>query len=625
VPDQIIIRDPERPTDAAADVPTEKAAREDQNIEVVSVLEGYRQEATQNRQSGLNPRDAKWRENLDLYWNRFSFAGKADWQSKEHLPEVPSFVDRFAAAMKEAVVSMPSGFYTVSHTTDKDGDLAQSIKHMNDIWLGSCGRNITGHVAGFPAVFEEQIKLGAMMAMSAVVTWKDDVDGGRVAIESVDPQSVWLDHTYRNLYRIRRSEVDKHDLVAMAKKTDSNGKQIFNLPELTQLVSAISFEDRRRAEELTGTGQERITNRQPITVDEYLATVVAGDGTVLADDALCVVANERFLIRGPERNPFWHGKDWLVYAPLITTPLSVYGRSYMEDFGSVAKTLNELTNLILDGVMVSSMKAFALVPDLLKNPAQVATGIWPMKLFELEEGVKPQDFSSVLDMGTLPPEAIRVWETLKNELREAAGINEIGLGQFAPNSRTSATEVVATQQSSSLIIRSVAQTVEQMWLNPMLDLVWKTGLQHIKPNNHTMQEALGAETFKMLVSKRRDFIKWPLTFKAEGLSKMLQRAKQLKALLQIIQIIGTNELMMKAFFGAVDIERLVSVLFELSEIDLPRLQITERQRLVRQATEPLQGLKEENARATQGRNPHQSTVDEIGSVAATLGVNANGA
>src|ERR1700678_2601210 len=65
------------------------------DLELVQALQGYWNESDNNRKSGLNPREDKWRENLNLYWNRVDFSKKAQWQSKETMPEVPAFVDRF--------------------------------------------------------------------------------------------------------------------------------------------------------------------------------------------------------------------------------------------------------------------------------------------------------------------------------------------------------------------------------------------------------------------------------------------------------------------------------------------------------------------------------------------------
>src|SRR5574342_562051 len=102
----------------------------DSKSQILSALVSYRHEAEENRKGGLNPRDDKWAQNLDLYWGRNDFSNKAKWQAKEIMPEVPSYVDRFAAALKEALVSLPQGFYTVSDPADTEHDLGNAIKRM---------------------------------------------------------------------------------------------------------------------------------------------------------------------------------------------------------------------------------------------------------------------------------------------------------------------------------------------------------------------------------------------------------------------------------------------------------------------------------------------------------------
>ena len=553
--------------------------------EIVEALESYRLEATNNRAAGLNPRDDKWRQNLNLYWNRYDFKEKASWQAKETLSEVPNYVDRFAAAMKEAMIASPNGFYTVTDPADANGDLTISIKKMLDLWLSRSGRNQLGQLTPFSAVFEEQMKLGAIMMTASVVTWKNDVPKGRVAIETVDPQNVWMDHTYRNLYRIRRIELDRHDLKKMIKLQDSKGKPIFDLEEIEHLTQQM-IDDKRKKEELTGTGQQITSGRSPVVLDEYIATLVDQKGELIADRGLFVVANEQFLIRGPEANPFWHGSDWLVVSPLVNAPLSPYGRSYMEDFGSIAQTFTELTNMLLDAIHVTALKAFAIVPGILLNAGQAAGGITANKTFFLQEGYKPEDFAKAIDLGTLPADAVKMWTLLKNELSESANMNEIALGQFAPKGRTSATEVNETKQSSSALIRSIAQTVETGWLNIVLDLAWKTGLQHADANDPIMQTAVG-EMYPVLMQQRKELIKRPITFQAGGISALIRKAAQLKALVGLMQLFASSPLLTQEFLKVVDINKFIKKIFELSDIDLQSLQVSQRETLMRSVTEPL--------------------------------------
>lgn len=569
--------------------------------DIVLTLEGYRQEAEQARMTGFNPRDDKWKENWNAYWNRYDFTAKADWQAKETLAEVPSYVDRFAAAMKEALVSAPEGFYTVKDPADTERDMVSSIKKMEDVWLSRCGRSQSGDPLAFGTVFEEQMKLGCVAACNAVVLWKEDVPDGRVAVETLDPQNTWLDHTFRGLYRVRSIEIDKHEVARMAAQRDSAGQPIYNLPEVAKLVATIVDLEQRRAQDRSGTGQDISSKREPVILHEYYADIIGNDGKLAFERALAVVANNKYLVRRPEANPFWHGRDWVLFAPLVPVPLSPYGRSYMEDFGSIAKTFNELTNMILDAVHTAALKAFVVVPAMLRDPGQLAGGISPNKVFYLEEGFKAEDFLKEVALGGVNPDAINIWKALKTELSETAKMNDIGLGQFAPNSRTSATEVQNTQQNSTAMIRSVADTVENTFLNPLLEMVWKTGLQHCSPNDKLLQDAAGPAMFKALLGQKRELAGRRLTFQAQGISRLIERAATLRSLIQLMQVVAGNPQLLAEFLKVVDIQRLVELLFELSNIDIHRLQSSERQRMLAGPAQQIQQAGQDAAAATAGQ------------------------
>lgn len=581
--------------------------------ELLRILQGYFNEADNARKSGMNPRDAKWQQNIDLYWNRYDFSQKAKWQAKEVMPEVPMYVDRFAAAMKDALDSGP--FYTMVDPFDQEGDMAEAIKRIMEVWLTMVGRNQVGTPLNYSSVFEEQMKLGALMTTASVTVWKNDVYGGRVAIENMDPRFIWLDPTYRNLYRIRRTEIDKHDLVNMAKMADNKGKPIFDIGKINELTTGIIMEDMARRENLSGSGQQITSTRQPITLDEYIATVVSADGRVLADQALIIVANNRYIIRGPEANPYWHGRDWMTYAPLVTAPLSPYGRSYMEDFGSVAKTFTELTNLILDAVHATSMKAYVMVPSMLANPSQANEGIHPGKTFLLDDGYDVKDFAAALDLGTLDAGGVQVWQSMKTELSQASGINEIGMGQFAPNSRTSATEVNSTMANSSALVRSVAQTAESRVVNPQLDLVWKTGLQHVDKGDKRFANAAGPDLWAALMGRRKELIKAPLTFQANGISAVIQKGQMLQSVLQLLQVISQNQNLTAAFMAEIDVNKLLGLLFKLSNVDITKMQLSKREQLIKSVTQPLE--------QAQGQSPAPAPTpgaSAMGPVAQMMGV-----
>jgi hypothetical protein len=584
---------------------------------ILSILEGYRQEAEQARMSGDNPRDGKWREILDLYWNRIDHSGKAAWQAKEALGEVSTHVDRFAAALKEAWTSATaSEAYTVVDPVDPDNDMSPTIKAMLDAWLSTCGRSQGGHVLGFESVLEEQAKLGALMNCASVVSWREDKSGGRVAIESVDPRQLWLDHTYRNLYRLRRVELDRHDVLALAKEKDKKGNPTWNREAILELCENLSRDEQNEREKLTGHGHEVMSKRKPVKLDEWLATIPLEGGEVIRD-AYCVVADGKKLIRGPLPNPFWHGRDWIITAPLITVPLSVYGRAYAEDFGSIAQTFNHLTNMILDAVAVTGLKAYVTVPEMLSNPEQLATGISPGKMFAvdpLQAGLSdPKLFLQAIDLGTLSSDSVTVWQAMKNELKEKAGQNEIGLGQFAPNSRTSATEVSSAENNSSALVRSIAQTFEQRVIEPMIDLTWKTGIQHVRKNDRRLSQAAGLKMFGALMANRKELVSHPLTFQARGISTLIAKGNKLRSLLQILQVIASNPVLLQHFFQVADPLKLNQLLFDLSNVDMRRVMLSERDMA-------LQQIKQAFAQQGAGTAAAPSAPDVAGEAAAAMGV-----
>lgn len=565
------------------DVASPENIGEPQNLtrqDIVEVLNSYRLEAQQARKHGPTGRDAVWEANVNLYWNNIDYSKKASWQSKEIMPEAPIFVDRWASAMRDALV-LAGEWYTVEDPKDTEGDLARSIKKFIDVWLKRCGRNATGQPMDFNAVFEEQMKLAAMMAGVAAVTWKRDSEGrGYVAIEAVDPREVWLDPTGRGLYRVRRYPIDLHQLKTLAELKDSAGEPIYDRQEIMQLESVQMTDEEMQRAQLAGHGRDTTSPRKTITIDEYLCTLLDRQGNKIADNVLAVVANERFLIRTPEPNPFWHKKDWIVYAPAISVPLSTYGRSYMENWASVARTYIAMTNLIMDAVFLTSIKAFVTVPDMLEDPTEMEEGVFPAKTFQLEAGGDARQFLAAVDLGSLSSGSVQVWSALKQILREGASFNEIALGQSPPKGDITATEIAATEQGSTALQRAIAQTIEARFLEPTLELVWKIGLQHMDEGDEELRDALGEETFNMFLDRAEELARRRITFQARGLSSLIERQQKLRALMSALQIMGSNPAFAQVLFQKIEPSKLVDEMLRLLGIDTLKLRSSPREQQV---------------------------------------------
>lgn len=568
--------------------------------QLVNILETYKTQAKNARQTGPNPRDEIWRFNWDLYWNRLDFSKKAPWQSKTVMPEAAQGVDRWSAAMREALVQA-TDWYTPIVPGDIGKDMEPMIRKLMDYLLSQCGRTPEGHTTDFSAVFEEQMKLGCIMMTNAVVTWK-----GYVSVESSDPRFCWFDPKRRGLYRFRRFEMDKYQLQELGALEDAEGNPLYDREAISKLVAQTDEEISTERERSSGHGSGE--DRHQIVVDEWLATVLDNEGKAEHKQSLIVVANDRHIIRGPENNPFWHKKDWVVSSPMVHIPLAIYGKSYMEDWTSVSVAFSEMTNLLLDATWTTSMNAFAAQPDMLEDPTELMEGVSPNKVFQLAEGMPVQDFMKSIQMGNLPPEAVTIWTALKGELREGQKLSELALGQLPAKGGITATEVAESSQSSSAVIRSMAKTIEERFLEPCLHLVFMTGMQHLDFADPKLVQVLGQDAANMFAARRREFVD-TIHFKVRGLSGIIERQTKLRNFLAMLQTIGSNEMLLKQFIEKYDVGKAFDKLMRLFGIDTTELSLSEREKLIRQAAQV--GQEQEGAAPPRKLNGGNDLTEEL--------------
>lgn len=551
--------------------------------ELLQILQDYLNTAREARQSGFSDRETNWRLNLEAYWSRYPAKDKADWQAQETLPEVQNGVDRFTATIRGAMMSTPT-WYAIEDPLDKPGRLAQLVKKFVDLILDQSGTNVTGQRIGFSHAFGEAVKSGALMFMSIGVTW--DPIGRRVVIDAIDPREIYLDPTGRGMFRVRQTEVDWHHLEELASLEDANGDPLYHTDRIAELTTSFDEEGRTDKANISGTDYtEGGVNRKPIKIHEYLCDIVDRDGELVAKNQLVVVAGERTIIRGPEKNPFWHGRDWIVCAPVIQVPFSVYGKSWVEGFRQLVQTFIEMTNLILDASFASSLKMFMVWIDALDDPAE-ATDWWPGKVFVAGEDWPPgQDFVKGVETGDIKPGTQAMWGSLQAMIRQATQQNELSLGQIPPKGDITATEIGAVEQAGTELARSIAKDIEDLVLSAVLELTWMTGLQHYDPiAEPELKEALGEDLSDMLVRQREAFRKRRFRFKASGITNALERNQRLRSFLSMIQQIGQNDLLAKAFLKRYSFDRILEIIMLDMGIDISKIEKTDLERTLEAKT-----------------------------------------
>jgi hypothetical protein len=182
-------------------------------------------------------------------------------------------------------------------------------------------------------------------------------------------------------------------------------------------------------------------------------------------------------------------------------------------------------------------------------------------------------------MGQVSADVLRIWEALKSELREGAGANELSLGQVPPKGDITATEIRGSERGETTLSFALAKDIETKFLNPILELVLMTGLQHFDPQkNPVLADQLNPNMSKMLAGNRREFSKKKYRYVAKGISAAMERGKRLQGLMAFLQILGQSEVLAAAYAKDHSIMKLVSELLLALDIQASTLEKTEEEK-----------------------------------------------
>ncbi len=568
--------DPALRTPAFRDAEVETPKLKMDDTEILALLSTYFDEAENARETGFNPRHEVWEENLHAFWMRKDFPNKRAWQAKEVSSFVPNFVERFAAEHRQAL-TQNTDWVDIQDRHDPTRELSRFATQFTRLILDFAGTNTSGHPVPFEHDFGNMCLTGALMMMAASVTF--DHRNGRVLIEQVDPRQCYWDPTGRGLYRVRFWEVDKSTLLRQAEIEDSRGEPLYDREAIKELVAHHDLEVSKNKEESSGAGQDLSSNRTPILIKEWLVDLIDDEGA-LHERRLIVTANDHTIIRGPEPNPWWHGKDWVVGHPVLQAPLkSVAGRTYVELFRPDVDTYENILNRILDMLSTSTMNAFEINPDLLDDPEAIINGIAPNQtILRAEDATPGEKAIMTVEMGK-PPSAdiIRILQAARQSVQEAGAQSDISLGQTT-SGETTATEVVESGRGQTALSGSISMDIDLGFLGPIAELAYYTGLQHVNERSRGIWFALSDEHQAMLDSRRSEFRNQPITVRARGLTRAAERSRRLRGLLGALNVIGNNELLVAEFVKSHSMSELIKLILEDFGVPIERIALSDEEK-----------------------------------------------
>lgn len=558
-------------------IPTSES---DQNV--LKIVNAYRTEAEEARRSRITLNRRNW----EMYFGRQDWSHKMEGQSSEVLPKVSGAVEQFSAFIKKAMTQFGDWFAV---DTPKASPInPHQARALMKVYLAEIMVS-PSKSQEFSTIITNAVKAGLLESLLIVkihgmkVTEQTFEATGekrdklkrstrqvwRPRIDLIPSEDYYPDPSGRKLYEIHRVERDLIDVKAMAEQGIYD-KEVVN--RITEDYERENDRDARRAAQKNQNESTPPAFRKRVVIDECWGTIIGIDGTIIQENGMCAIANERYVIRKPEPNPFWHGRSPILAVPLIQVPFTVWGRALFDQASSLNQALNELFNLMLDGGIASVWGVRQVRTDWLQDPRQVSGGIPQNATLAVNENV-PVDGKVVeqVSTGAVPKEAMAMFQMADREFQAASLVNDIRLGNL-PQRATKATEIVEASNNSSTMVDAFASDLEREFISPALEMIFLNIMQNADDlAADTVVEAMGTDAAftlsNMTAAERFALFFGQAKFKAFGISGTLSKARDFQKMMAIMQAIGTNPMLLQAFMKRFSPDKAIETIFKSLNID----------------------------------------------------------
>lgn len=542
---------------------------------IITISQSYLREAEQARLSRMN----RNRKNREAYFGHQDWTGKIEGQSTEFLPKTAMAVEQFGAFIKRSLTQFGDWFSVEAPPRSplSDTEIRKMLRcFMERVHDGNSKKH-------FGVIMSDALKMASLESLLILkVHGKHrkmnrhmvepgtgeivdmDVSPWTLQVDIVRTEDYFPDPRGDGLYEIHRVERDLHEVMAMAEGDDP----LYDIDQVEQLNQQLRTHDIGVRQEHER-GQDEATvpkTRKRVVIDEYWGTLLDDDGTVIMRNAVWAIANDRFLIRPPERNPFWHGESPFVAVPLVRVPHSVWHKALYDEAVDLNLAMNELYNLMLDGGLSSVWGVREVRTDWLVDPSQVAGGLPQGATLEINEQA-PANASAVQQSSTgqVPQDALGMFNISDREFMAASLTNDIKLGML-PSKQVRATEVMEASQAQSTTLDSIAGDIEHDGMQPVIRKSWMLLLQFLE--DLPSEDVIGAigprkalELARMSPGERLDMFQG-CQFKVHGLSSTMNRARDFQKLMGLMQGVSGNPMLMEAFMRRTSPDKILEQMFK---------------------------------------------------------------
>ncbi|MBF0552633.1 MAG: hypothetical protein HQK60_19135, partial [Deltaproteobacteria bacterium] len=187
-----------------------------------------------------------------------------------------------------------------------------------------------------------------------------------------------------------------------------------------------------------------------------------------------IMANEKYLIKPPMPNPYWHGKPpYVVYSPIDVLFRGI-GGGLIEGVRSLHRSLSNMMNMAQDAVLFKLLGLNEVNQSNLAYPEDLED-LYPGKIFRKNTDSPLITSVAIQD---LSPQAVPIMNWLKQTIQNYTGVTEFLMGTPTCRGTPTATEITSKTQQSTVMFEQIAQTIETDGIVKSVDMVKDLVLQY---------------------------------------------------------------------------------------------------------------------------------------------------
>lgn len=591
-------------------------------------------------------RDRKRQLNWDMFNLKQNFTHKSKGQSKEFLPKLALGIENLKSTMINALTNRGDDWFNVEkgvkvdptftadvvrklighHLSESDAYLmlANSLVYvaLDGLVVGKVGSSYTRQQRfdiqepkqdpreefqepGNPFLLAQPTR--PKKPKPTKIEEKEVIRWG-LSLDLIDYEDFYFDpepNPSGGLFEIHAVRRDLHELIEVAETHKVYDMVVIkSINEEFERQEEESMKRRRKDEEDT----EMRSFRKKVTIREMWGTLIdRNSGRVMERNVVCTIANDKYMIRPPTKNPRMDRCSPFVYSTLVDVPGSQTAKAFMDAPARLNKTLNEQYNLLLDGFFDQVKGIKQLRHDLLVDPNQVAGGIRSGMTLKIDS-TAPAGVQVIekVRTGDVPADAFnffRYSESITDESMLSSELRAAGL----PPAGTKATIASISEQNIQGLFGSLAKIFEDKFVAPLLQKVWVEILQNMESDqiaDEVLINLIGEEAATRLtvMSKEERYARGALSakFKVRGISGTFNRLREFNRLVSVLGQLGTNPDIYAEFKKDFSIKRFMGSLITASGLREDELRLTDEEKKQQQMQEQVNSMMQQALAGAQG-------------------------